>query len=248
MSRVGTFYRGTIGKKAIVAVTGLIMLGYLVGHVSGNLKVFLPDAEPGVADIDVYAEFLRSMGEPLLPHGGALWIARIALLASFVLHVVCVIQLSWRNRAARPVGYARTRYVQTTLASRWMMFTGLLVLAFVVFHILHFTTGDVDPSNFEEEAVYANLYRAFHSWPFVVLYVAGVAVVGFHLYHGAWSLFQTLGLDNPDRNRSLRLLALFVAVVLFVGFATVPAAFWTGVLKAPTTHVTSLQPAPPEEN
>jgi len=229
VSRSRAFYRTTIGKKAIVAVTGLVMLGFLAAHVAGNLKVFLPDPEPGQADIDVYAAFLRSMGEPILPHGGALWILRVVLLASLVLHVICVTDLALRNRAARPVGYASFRYRRTTLSARWMMVSGVVVLAFVVFHILHFTTGDIDPPNFEEGAVYANLGRAFGSWSWVAIYAACMAFVAFHLYHAVWSALQTLGLDNPDRNRGLRLLALLLALALFVGFVTVPVSFLAGL-------------------
>ena len=99
-----------------------------------------------------------------------------------------------------------------------MMLSGLVVLAYVIFHVLHFTTGTIDPASFEEGAVYANLYRAFDGWPLVVLYVACMAFVSFHLYHAAWSAFQTLGLDNPDRNRGLRLFALALSVLIFAGF------------------------------
>ena len=233
MSRLGDFYRSVIGKKAIVAVTGLIMILFLIGHVTGNLKIFLPDPEPGVYDIDAYAEFLRSVGEPLVPHEGVLWGTRAVLLLSVLLHALCVIQLAARNRAARPVGYSSVRYKQATLPARMMMVSGVLLLAYVVFHILHFTTGTVLPASFEEGAVYANLYRAFSSWPLVILYVAGMALVAFHLYHGAWSVFQTFGIDNPDRNRSLRLLALVLAVLIFAGFVTVPVSFLAGLHDAP---------------
>ena len=227
------FYQSTLGKKAIVAVTGAIMIGYLVGHVTGNLKVFLPDPKPGVADIDVYAEFLRSAGEPILPHGGGLWIVRLTLLAALVIHVVFVVQLSIRSRRARPVGYANQHHVRATRPARWMMLTGLLLLGFVVFHILHFTTGTIDPARFEEGAVYANLYYAFTRWPFVVLYVVAMGFVTLHLYHGAWSMFQTLGLDSPDRNRAFRWAAVVISVALFAGFVTVPISFVSGALDAP---------------
>ena len=114
------FFQSTLGKKTIIAVTGAIMIGFLAGHVVGNLKVFLPDPEPGVADIDVYAEFLRSAGEPILPHGGGLWIVRLTLIAAIVLHVVLVVQLSLRSRKARPVGYASEHFARATLPARWL--------------------------------------------------------------------------------------------------------------------------------
>lgn len=233
MKRITAFAQSTLGKKVIIAVTGLIMLGFLLGHVSGNLKVFLPDTQQGQADIDHYAEFLRSIGEPLLPHAGVLWMARVILLASLVLHVFFVVQLSAQNNAARPEGYEGQKHSQATLPARMMMVSGVLVLVFIVLHILHFTTGTIDPANFEEGHVYWNLFQAFQQWPIVAGYMIAVAVVGFHLYHGAWSMFQTVGLDNPDRNRGLRLLAIALAVALFVGFAAVPASFIAGGLSPP---------------
>lgn len=231
------FYQSTLGKKAVVAVTGAILIGYLLAHVAGNLKVFLPDPEPGIRDIDVYAAFLRSAGEPILPHSGALWTVRLVLLTALVLHVVFVVQLSVASRAARPVRYTEQRHVRATRPAKWMMLTGLLLLAFIVFHLLHFTTGTIDPANFEEGRVYGNLYYAFTRWPFVVVYVVAVGLVTLHLYHGAWSMFQTLGLDDPDRNRALRWFATIISVAVFVGFVIVPISIVAGALDPPTELV-----------
>ncbi|MGD2045355.1 MAG: succinate dehydrogenase cytochrome b subunit [Gemmatimonadota bacterium] len=241
MQRWLGLYRSSIGKKIIVAVTGALMLAFLVGHVVGNLKVFLPDPEPGVADIDAYAEFLRSAGEPLVPHGAMLWAVRIVLVAALVLHVTCVLQLSARSRAARPEGYRARSYKQASLSARMMMVSGVLLFAFIVFHILHFTTGTVDPADFTPGAVYANLRRAFTQWSLVALYVVAMAGVGLHVFHGAWSVFQSLGLDNPDRNRLLRGLSVVLAVALFIGFATVPLSFALGALgpRASSTSVSA---------
>ena len=231
MSRIGVFYRSTIGKKAIVAVTGLIMLGFLVAHVAGNLKVFLPDPEPGTADIDAYAAFLRTMGEPLLPHEGALWAMRVALLVALVLHVVCVTQLVLRNRAARPVGYAEFRYRETTLAARWMMISGLLVLAYVVFHILHFTTGDVAPGfEFVYGAVYDNVTGGLAQPVVAGFYIVAMIFLGLHMYHGVWSMLQTLGANNPRYNTLIRRIALLVALIVAVGNISFPVAVLTGMV------------------
>jgi succinate dehydrogenase / fumarate reductase cytochrome b subunit len=236
----------------VVAVTGAIMLGFLVGHVVGNLKVFLPDPAPGVADIDAYAEFLRSFGEPIFPRGGALWTARLTLLSALAIHTFLVVKLSLRSKRARPVGYANQRHARATRPARWMMATGVLLLVFIVFHLLHFTTGTVDPASFETGAVYANLRRAFASRWFVTLYVVAMGVVVLHLYHGVWSMFQTLGIDNPDRNRALRWLAVVLSVALFVGFVTVPISFATGLLdqRAETVGAAVVgvrEPAQPQE-
>jgi succinate dehydrogenase / fumarate reductase cytochrome b subunit len=229
-----------IGKKVIVAVTGGGMLTFLVGHVAGNLKVFLPNPEPGVPDIDAYAEFLRAVGEPILPHGAFLWGFRVALVAIVALHVICVIQLSARNRAARPVGYRAASEVPVPWAARWMMVTGLVVLGFIVFHILHFTTGTIDPRTFRAGAVYGNLHAAFTRGPFVALYVVGMGAVSVHVFHGAWSMFQSLGLDSPDRNRFLRGLAMVLAIGFFVGFLTVPMSFGLGVMPSPIELMETL--------
>ena len=235
------FYQSTLGKKAVVAVTGAILIGYLLAHVAGNLKVFLPDPEPGIRDIDVYAAFLRSAGEPIFPHNGVLWTVRLVLLTALVLHVVFVVQLSVASRAARPVRYTEQRHVRATRPAKWMMFTGLLLLGFIIFHLLHFTTGTIDPANFEEGRVYGNLYFAFTRWPFVVVYVVAVGLVTLHLYHGAWSMFQTLGLDDPDRNRALRWFATIISVVVFVGFVIVPISVVVGALDPPTELVGQME-------
>lgn len=241
MTRFVRLYRSALGKKAIVAVTGAILLLFLLLHVAGNLKVFLPDAAPGVPDIDLYARFLRTMGEPLLPFSGALWTVRVILAVAFVLHVVCVFQLATRNRRARPVGYRRQQYAEATAPARWMLVTGSLLLAFLAIHLLQFTSGTIDAERFVPGAVYANLDRAFSGWGYTLFYTGAMGVLALHLYHGGWSLFQTLGLDNPDRNRALRALALCVALGLALAFAAVPLAFFAGSMAPPPTTPPSAQ-------
>jgi len=243
MKRWLALYRSSVGKKAIAAVTGAVLLGFLFLHVAGNLKAFLGDAAPGVPDIDVYGRFLRTMGEPLLPAGSALWATRIVLVTALVLHLTCVVQLSLRNHRARPLGYRQAHYLQATRPARWMLVTGTLILGFLVVHILQFTTGNIDASRFVEGAVYANLHGAFASGPWIFLYLGAMTVVALHLHHGAWSLFQSLGIDNPDRNRGLRLLAAGVAVGLFLAFTSVPVAFATGILGPPSSNQASLPAA-----
>jgi succinate dehydrogenase / fumarate reductase cytochrome b subunit len=229
--RLGALYRSTVGKKFIVAVTGIVMVGFLIGHVAGNLKVFLPPVD-GQPDIDVYAGYLRSLGEPLLPHMAFLWLARIVLLGSLVLHVVCVIQLSTTNLVARSVEYQSRRYSRATPPARWMMYTGSFLLLFIIVHLLHFTVGAFG-AGFEHGRVYQNLYGSFSSALWVLFYAVSLGIVALHLYHGVWSLFQTLGFDNPDRNRGYRRLAAVLAVGLFVGFVAVPVSFFSGALKSP---------------
>lgn len=240
MRRLLLLYRSLLGKKAIVAVTGAILLGFLLLHVVGNLKTFLPDPSPGVPDIDVYSQFLRSMGEPMLPHSVALWIFRVVLAVALVLHVVCVLQLAIHNRRARPVRYDRVVYVEATTSGRWMLYTGSLLLLFLVIHLLHFTTGTIDAARFVHGAVYENLYRAFGQWHYAALYLTALIVLALHLYHGTWSLFQSLGLDNPDRNRGLRRMAIVIAAAVPLAFASVPVAFFIGMMEPPPVQMTQL--------
>jgi len=239
MTRILALHRSLLGKKVIVAVTGAMLLAFLLLHVAGNLKAFLPDPSPGIPDIDLYSHWLRSMGEPLLPSSFALWAVRIVLLLALVLHVECVLQLAVRNRRARPVRYDRVEHAEATASARWMLYTGALLLLFVVIHLLHFTTGSLDPDGFVRGAVYANLHHAFGRWPVVLFYLGALVVLTLHLSHGAWSLFQSLGLDNPDRNRALRRTALAIAIAIPLGFAAVPLAFSTGLMKPPQSHVVS---------
>lgn len=237
MSRLAALYKSTLGKKFIVALTGIVMIGFLIGHVAGNLKIFLPpvDGGPGVGlqpDIDYYAHFLRKIGDPFLPHMAFLWVARLVLLGSLILHVICVMQLSTANMAARQVDYASRKFARATPPARWMMYTGCFLLFFIAVHLLHFTVG-VFGSGFEHGKVYQNLHGSFSNFLWVSFYIGSIAIVALHLYHGVWSLFQTLGLDNPDRNRGLRRLAAVLSVVLFAGFIAVPIAFLTGIAKTP---------------
>ncbi len=233
MSRLVQLYRSTPGRKAVVAVTGIVLFGFVTLHMLGNLKMFGGADARGIPHIDAYARFLRTMGDPLLPRGAALWTMRVILLAAVLLHVYTSIGLAAINRAARPVRYERYVPVQSTVAARSMLATGLLVLAFAVLHILHFTTGTIRITPFEPEHVYANVHGSFRVWFIAAFYVAAVAALGMHLYHGVWSLFQTLGLDNPDRNRGFRALAAASAIIVFLGFASVPVLVFVGALPQP---------------
>ena len=161
MNRVQALFASTIGKKFIAAITGLILFGFLAGHVAGNLKVFTGKTAEGVPHIDEYAHFLRIAGSPILPEQMGLWIARGVLLGSLILHVVVVIQLAMLNQEARPVDYVRTKKKAATLPALYMMFSGLLILGFVIFHILHFTTGTIVIGDFEYGYVYNNLRSSF---------------------------------------------------------------------------------------
>lgn len=219
------FWASSIGKKQIVAVTGAILIIFVITHMLGNLKAFESDAQA----IDLYSEYLRTIGEPVIPKNGALWALRVVLLVSFVVHIVAVAQLAARNRAARPVG-RRPPVINRSFSTRTMQIGGVIVLFFVIFHILHLTTGTIDPGSFEQGAVFHNLNAAFDSWYFVAIYLTAVLALGFHLRHAVWSFFQTGGWDKPNRNPTFRRLATVTAIAVTVGFAAVPLAFFFGVI------------------
>ena len=227
-------WASSIGKKIVVAITGVILALYVVAHAAGNLKAFQGAGEnAGGPSLDHYAEWLRTVGEPAIPRQGLLWTIRIVLILALILHVTAVIQLTKRNREARPAEGSSAKRIRRSFASRTMLITGLLLLAFVVFHVLHFTTRTIHPTPLTEGTVYANLYGAFHEWYFVLIYVAAVCGLGFHLWHAIWSATQTWGADKPNRNPTLRRFSAGTAIVVTVAFAAVPIAFWTDILPAP---------------
>jgi succinate dehydrogenase / fumarate reductase, cytochrome b subunit len=225
-------WRSTIGKKYVVAITGLIFAIFVVLHMLGNLKA-LEGPGGGHPAVDAYARFLRRLGSPALPHNFALWIERIVLLGALMLHVVAITQLWLRNRRAKP-REGRGRRIRSTLSARTMTISGATILAFVVFHILHFTTRTIHPTRLVHGAVYANAYGAFHRWWLVVIYVGAVVLLGLHINHGLWSGAQTAGVDNPDRNWFWRRMASFVTVFTVIGFAVVPILLAFDVLPKPS--------------
>lgn len=219
MNRPLQFYRSAIGKKVVMGVTGLIGIGYVIVHMTGNLLAF-----SGPEAINEYAHFLQSTGE-------LLWLARIILLTAVILHIVAAVQLTLQNRAARPVGYEKREPQVSTFASRTMRWGGVLLLVFIVLHILHFTTGDWRPGgSFSETDVFANIIVSFRLWWVTLFYVIAMIALGFHLYHGAWSSFRSLGVTQPSRDPFHRTVALGVAVLVWLGFTVLPVAVFLGLL------------------
>ena len=219
MNRAVRFYRTAIGKKAVMAVTGLIGIVFVVGHMAGNLLAFA-----GPEELNAYAHFLQSTGE-------LLWIMRIGLIAAVILHVIAAVQLTQQNRAARPEGYVKREPQVSTWASRTMRGGGVLLLVFIVLHILHFTTGDWRPTGFfVKEDVYGNIVGSFRIWWVTLFYVVSMIALGMHLYHGAWSSVRSLGLSQPSPRPLHRTVALAVAVLLWLGFTSVPVAVFLGLI------------------
>ncbi|HEX2722641.1 MAG TPA: succinate dehydrogenase cytochrome b subunit [Gemmatimonadaceae bacterium] len=219
MNRALRFYSTAIGKKVVMGVTGLIGIGFVIGHMAGNLLAFR-----GPAAINAYAAFLQSTGE-------LLWIVRLVLIASVILHVVAAIQLTRQNRAARPIGYVDREPQVSTWAARTMRWGGALLLLFIVLHIMHFTTGSWEPSGqFSETDVYSNLVTSFRIWWVTLFYVAAMLALGLHLYHGAWSSVRSLGISRRSPAPLHRTVAFAVAGLVWIGFTAVPLAIFAGII------------------
>ena len=233
-----SLYKSSVGKKVVVAVTGMVLYGFLILHMVGNLKAFAGvDPVSGIAKLDLYAQFLREVAHEVVGGHTVLWITRIVLLLALVLHVITIIQLRALNRRARPVSYNNQEFSAATPSARTMFWGGLLIFVFIVVHLGQFTIGNLHFHGFVEGQVYRNIYAIFRQWPLVAMYVVALLVVGSHLYHGVWSLFQTLGLDQPERNSFLRGFAAISAVVIVIGFLSVPVAMLAGWLPPPPPQV-----------
>lgn len=218
-------YRTSIGKKAVMAVTGFILYGFVVAHVVGNLKVFL-----GPRHFNDYADFLRTIGSPALGHAWFLWIMRSVLFVAVVLHIWAAYSTARQSHAARPIDYVKHGRVQANPASLTMRWGGLVILFFVVYHLLHFTTGTLHPDYIKGD-VYHNVVTGFRVWWVSAFYIVAMFCLAMHLYHGIWSVFQTTGRNSRRTDRGLRAFATLSAVAIFVGASAVPVGVLTHVVK-----------------
>jgi succinate dehydrogenase / fumarate reductase, cytochrome b subunit len=216
----------TVGKKAVMAVTGAGMLVYVAAHMLADLKIFF-----GRESLDGYGIWLRQLFAPALGYGGFVWLARAALLACLALHVAAAAQLARRAGAARPVGYQRHTPVQGSYAARTMRWGGVIIGLFVVYHVLDITTGTANPHGVPGDD-YQNIVSDFqpHRWYIAVVYAVAVLAVGAHIRHGLWSAFQSLGVAGATR-RALRATPAAVAVVVCAGYLSIPVAVLTGLVR-----------------
>lgn len=210
--------KSTIGKKIIVALTGVILFGFVAGHMAGNLLVF--------AGPDVFNRYAVTLKANLL----LLWGTRGILLGSVLLHVIFTLLLTRQNRASRPVGYELYKPQDSTLSSRVMIWSGLLLGVYIVYHLLHFTLGSAHP-RFDSHDIYSNVIIGFNSLPVSLLYIAAMIALGFHLHHGIWSVFQTLGLNHPKYNGARRIFATTASILIVGGFVSIPLAVLMGGLR-----------------
>jgi succinate dehydrogenase / fumarate reductase cytochrome b subunit len=224
------FYRSAVGKKWIMALTGLGLIVFVIAHMVGNWKIFFPDVD-GVPEIDLYAEALRELLFPLMPEHIVLWIMRTGLIVMFLLHVLAAYQLTIMNRRARPTDYEGPRsYIAANYASRTMRWSGIIFLAFLLFHLADLTWGiqPMAPEVWERGEVYANFVATFSRAPVAFFYVLAMGALSLHLYHGAWSMFQSLGINNPRFNSWRTGFAVGLAALVFVGNSIMPVAVLFG--------------------
>jgi len=211
------YVASTIGRKVVMAVTGMVLFGFVLGHFVGNLTLYL-----GPEAINHYSEFLHGF-----LHGGGLWVARAVLLTCAVLHVWSATSLTLESWAARPKGYRRWTAKDSTYASRTMRWGGVILAAFIVFHLMNLTFGDAHP-DYVRGDVYHNVVAAFQVWPVSVFYIVAMVALGLHLDHGVWSMCQTLGLSHPRYKRWARGAALGFALLIVVGNCSFPIAVLAG--------------------
>ena len=227
------FYRSAIGKKWVMAITGLAIIVFVLAHMVGNWKIFLPDVD-GIPDIDVYADALRQLLVPFAPQYVVLWILRTGLIVAFLLHIHAAYSLTVMNHRARPDDYQGPRqYVAANYASRTMRWSGVIFAVFLLFHLTDLTWGvqPVAPEVWARGEVYANFVATFSRAPVTIFYVVAMVILGLHLYHGAWSMFQSLGINHPRFNSARRVFAIALAVLVTVGNAIMPLAVlfgWVG--------------------
>jgi succinate dehydrogenase / fumarate reductase, cytochrome b subunit len=230
MNVVAGFFRSTLGRKYVMAITGFAMFGFVVAHMLGNLQIFL-----GPEAINRYGSFLKSLGE-------LLWVARIGLLLMVGLHIWAAISLSAENKAARPVGYGNYKPVGSTYASRTMLMSGLIIAAFVIYHLLHYTALvkeiNLTGTNFAElhdekgrHDVYRMMVIGFKHPAVSIFYIIGMVLLSLHLSHGVSSMFQSLGWKNRNWSPLINGFARFIAIALLVGYCSIPIAVLTGMVK-----------------
>ncbi len=223
-----TLWSSTIGKKVTMAATGIVQVGFVFVHMLGNLKIY-----KGEAAFNAYALWLREVGGPLLGHEQALWIFRIVLLAAVTLHMWAAWQLTRTSWAARAIKYDQKQSLEATYASRTIRWGGVLIGLFVVYHVLHFTLGVVgyEAGRFSQLSAYRNVVVGFSLWYVSAFYILAMAALALHLYHGVWSMFQTLGVITAKGDSLYRGLSLFIALAVALGNVSVPVSVLLGIVK-----------------
>jgi succinate dehydrogenase / fumarate reductase cytochrome b subunit len=218
------FYRSALGKKYVMAITGILIMGFVFAHMFGNLKMYL-----GPEEFDHYGHFLRELLVPLVPRTWALWGLRLGLIAAFLLHIHAAYALTMMNKRSNIKYRSKRDYVAVSFASRTMRFTGLIFLLFLVWHLFDLTfTGT--GYHYVRGNAYANVDNSLSRVPVALLYIVGNLALGVHLFHGAWSLFQSMGWSNPRFNAARRAFASGFAALVVIGNVSFPIAVLAGVV------------------
>lgn len=219
-NRAPSFWGSTVGKKIVMAVTGVILFLFVIAHLAGNLQVF-----EGPAKLNAYGAFLHTIGE-------LLWPARIILLICVTLHIVATVQLALRKKRARPVAYSRKHAIASSYSSRTMYWSGPIVLAFIIFHLLHLTAGYIHPgAAYIEGDVYHNVVSGFQVWWVSLSYIVAICLLGMHLRHGLWSMFQTVGFLQAQHTAPLKTAAMVIALLIVLGYISIPISVLLGLVK-----------------
>jgi succinate dehydrogenase / fumarate reductase cytochrome b subunit len=219
-NRAPGFWASTVGKKIVMAVTGILLFVFVIGHLLGNLQVF-----EGPAKLNAYGAFLHSIGE-------FLWPVRIILLIAVTLHIVATVQLALRKKRARPIEYSVKKAIASSYASRTMYWSGPIVLAFIIFHLLHLTAGYIHPgAAYIEGDVYHNVVSGFQVWWVSLSYIVAISLLGLHLRHGLWSMFQTLGIHQPQYTVRFKKAAMVIALLITLGYISIPISVLLGLVK-----------------
>lgn len=225
-------YQTAVGKKWAMALSGVALLGFVLFHMLGNLKLWLGEVEnsEGVLqqDIDIYAEFLREIGEPLFPHGSVLWILRIGLIGAFGLHIHAAYSLTRLNQASNVRYQSKPDWLASNFASRTMRVSGVIVLSYLIFHLADLTWGWIPGYDWEYGEVYNNLQGSLGNPLVAAVYIVANALLALHIYHGAWSMFQSLGINNPRFNAARRYFAAGFALLILVGNVSLPVSILAG--------------------
>ena len=214
--------RSTVGRKQLMAVTGILWFLFVFLHMVGMMKFFF-----GPEQFDHYSHWLRTLLSPLFPHGWFLWLQRAGLTVALLLHIWAATSLTLQSRRARPVRYVQTSNVQATYASRTMRWGGVIIVLFIVYHVMDLSIGPANPG-FERGEVFRNTVASLEQWPVAIAYLLSVGAVCMHLYHGVWSGLQTVGANRPATDRYFKLVSRGVALLIFAGFASVPIAVLAG--------------------
>ena len=229
MSTLSRLLNSTVGMKATMAVTGIVLLGFVFVHMIGNLQIFLPDPTKALGD---YAVFLATLG-----HGSVKYGTRAVLLLSVGLHIASAVRLVQLQGTARPQAYAVKKHLASTYASRTMRWSGPILLLFIIYHLLHLTVGGVGGGYVDVNSVYANVYYGFRIPAVAGFYLVAQLALGPHLAHGAYSLLRSLGLESAEKAALAKKAALAFGVLVTVGNCSIPLYVLSGKAPAPTTYV-----------